>query len=76
LTSYGNRSGRSGVVAFEVGEDRRSIAVQFKDGSRYTYTEASVGNAHLGVLIGLAYAGQGLNRYINKNVKYRYASRG
>jgi hypothetical protein len=60
---YRNLSGNSGVAAFEISPD--SIAVQFRTGTVYWYTERSVGAVHLNELKRLAIRGEGLSTYIS-----------
>lgn len=71
--AYGNRGGNSGVVAFQAGPD--FIRVKFHDDCIYLYTYASAGEANIERMKELAYAGQGLNGYINRHVRNRYAAR-
>jgi hypothetical protein len=69
---YANLSGRSGVVSWEETDD--SIEITFRDGSRYLYTRESLGSMDaVNILKGYADAGRGLNGYITKYVKKRYA---
>jgi hypothetical protein len=52
-----------------------AIEVTFGDGSVYTYTVESVGRDDLAGMILLAKAGAGLNSFINKYVRFKYASK-
>ena len=70
MPNYANTSGRSGVVAYEEGDD--SITVSFRDGSSYLYTYQSAGQANVEHMKSLAHGGNGLNAFINRNVKYSY----
>jgi hypothetical protein len=70
---YKNLGGSSGVAAFEVSND--SITVQFKDGSVYLYNYNSTGNRNIEHMKALAVAGQGLNSFIGRFVRKRYAQR-
>lgn len=86
---YANKSGRSNVVFFHVtrkplapsisfggglgSRDELVIEVEFGDGSIYGYSESSAGASNVQKMIQLANAGQGLNAWINKNVRKRYA---
>lgn len=63
FTRYQNRSGNSGVMAYEIVED--GIRVRFVDGATYTYTFESAGRVH----------GEGLSGYIATHVRHRYASK-
>ena len=73
LDRYLNLSRNSGVTNYELGSG--SIAVEFKDGSAYLYTDSSAGEEHIRRLQALAIAGRGLNSYISRFVKRRYASK-
>lgn len=65
-----NLSGKSGVVAYEIGSD--FIRVQFKDGSVYLYIYENPGKFDVEKMKELARQGSGLNSYINKQVKNNY----
>jgi len=73
MNKYLDLSGDSGVAGYEIGGD--SITVLFKDGSVYLYTSASAGHANIETMKGLATSGDGLNAYINRNVKKNYAAK-
>lgn len=74
MPAYKNLGGNSGVASWEEGDDW--IEVAFKDGSKYLYTQSSLGSIDaVNILKGIADSGQGLNAYINKYVKKRYASK-
>ena len=62
MKRYGNLSGNSGVVAYEIGPD--FIRVWFTDGDPYKYTIATAGAFHVAQMKKLAIAGQGLSGYI------------
>ncbi|WP_199725323.1 hypothetical protein [Gemmobacter lutimaris] len=49
--------------------------IVFKDGAIYRYTSLSAGQANIDRMIVLARAGDGLNQFINRAVKTRYAER-
>ncbi|MEZ0601792.1 hypothetical protein ACAX43_06505 [Paraburkholderia sp. IW21] len=66
MERYRNLSGDSGVEAYEIGDD--FVAVRFKPGVVYWYTEASVGVKHVATLKRLAQRGQGLSTYISQHV--------
>ena len=71
MQRYSNRSGESGVVAYDIGKD--SITVKFAGGVSYVYTDASAGAAHIARMRELASAGRGLSTYISQHVHERYA---
>ena len=73
MEKYRNSSGKSGVNAFEVGND--FIVVQFTKGGTYLYNYAKTGSYHVDEMVKLARTGCGLNGYINSNVKYSYAQK-
>lgn len=70
MEKYMNLSGKSGVVAYEIGSD--FIRVQFKDGSVYLYIYENPGKFDVEKMKELARQGSGLNSYINKQVKNNY----
>jgi len=70
MEAYANLGGDSNITAYEIGPNY--IAVQFADGSIYRYTDASAGPDNVATMKSLARAGQGLNSFINKNVRYKY----
>jgi hypothetical protein len=70
---YDNRSGESGVVAYEFGAGR--ITVQFIDGSVYLYDAERPGAEAVAEMQRLAQAGQGLSTYISRRVRDCYAKK-
>ncbi|HOM61620.1 MAG TPA: hypothetical protein PLP49_09360 [Anaerohalosphaeraceae bacterium] len=73
MKPYRDVNGDSGVSGYEDGSDY--IRVQFKEGSVYLYTYASAGFQNIEQMKKLAAAGDGLNAFINKNVRKRYAKK-
>lgn len=73
MVSYKDINGDSGVLGFEISNDR--IIVEFKGGSQYLYSYASAGQIHIEKMKVLAQNGDGLNSYINKNVRTKYEKR-
>lgn len=73
MQQYKNLGRDSNVKAFEIGSDH--ISVQFQDTKVYVYTYASAGQINIEQMKKLALTGQGLNAFINKHVKKRYASK-
>ena len=72
MKRYRNRGGDSGVVAYEIGPT--SITVKFSD-AVYLYTYQSAGRANIERMKRLAIAGEGLNSFINRCVRKRYAKK-
>jgi len=70
---YRNLGGNSGVFAFDIGSN--TIKVQFKDGSIYLYNYSATGMSEVERLKDLALSGQGLNSYISKYIKKKYAAK-
>jgi hypothetical protein len=68
---YANRSGNSGVVAYEIAAD--SITVKFRDGDKYLYTYGSAGAGNIDEMKQLAIRGAGLSGFISANVRDKYA---
>ncbi|HZY19083.1 MAG TPA: hypothetical protein VFE82_11420 [Ramlibacter sp.] len=62
MTPYRNLSGHSGVVAYEVRPG--AIAVRFRGGHTYLYTQASAGEEAVAQMQRLARAGRGLSTFI------------
>ncbi len=73
MERYRDIDGDSGVTGYENGPDY--IRVQFSDGSVYLYTYASAGPNNIEEMKRLAVADDGLNAFINKNVRKRYAKK-
>lgn len=73
MEKYQNLSGKSGVSAFEIGDD--NIKIQFSDYSMYLYTYSSAGRENIETMKMLAKSGKGLNSYISRVVKKLYASK-
>jgi len=71
MKRYSNRSGSSGVSAYEIGSD--FITVKFSGTFRtYTYSYRKAGSNHVENMKRLAQSGSGLNSYINRHVKNLY----
>ena len=73
MERYKNIDGDSGVTGFEIGNDY--IKVWFNN-DWYRYTYASAGSQNIEQMKNLAKAGDGLNAFINKNVRKSYESKG
>jgi len=70
---YKNNDRDTGVVAYQPGTG--NIAVQFRDGSVYLYTDDSAGKTAINAMKRLAKRGSGLTTYINQHVKDRYVAK-
>ena len=73
FTRYGNVGGNSGIAAFQYGEGY--IRVQFSSGAIYRYTYESAGASNIEQMIILANQGQGLNSFINREVRHLFEER-
>jgi hypothetical protein len=73
MERYKDIDGDSRVAGYEIGPDY--IRVKFSDGSVYLYTYASAGSNNIEEMKRLAAAGEGLNAFIIKNVRKRYAKK-
>ena len=73
MEQYRNIDGDSGIAEFEIGPDY--IRVKFIGGSVYLYTYVSAGSQNIEQMKRLAVAGNGLNAFINKNVRKSYAQK-
>lgn len=71
MAKYANRGGDSGITDYECGKDY--IQVSFRDGSVYVYTAESAGVENIEQMKRLAQEGEGLNSYINRYARKRYA---
>lgn len=68
---YADIDNDSGVNGFEINAD--SITVWFTGTARpYTYSYESAGRDHVETMKRLAKSGDGLNSYINRNVRNKY----
>jgi hypothetical protein len=68
---YRNFGGNSSVVKYSLGSD--NIVVEFKDGARYLYTYSSTTPRLVEHMKLLARKGRGLNSFISRTIKKRYA---
>lgn len=74
MRRYKNRSGRSGIQAFESGPE--FIRIRFRDEDLiYIYNYTQPGKTDVEVMKRLAEAGRGLSTYISRYVRERYAHR-
>lgn len=73
MQRYEDKTGNSGIAAFEIADV--SILIEFKDGGLFRYDNDSTGRAQVEKMKKLARAGSGLNTFINKHVRNRYAAK-
>ncbi len=73
MKKYRDIDGNSGVDAYSF--DDESITVKFKNGGIYLYTYDSTGIENIEEMKELAESGDGLNAFINRYVRSRYASK-
>ena len=67
MQPYRDKHGDSGIVAYETGPE--SITVRFHQGGTYLYDGVKPGARHVAEMKRLAWAGEGLNTYINQHVR-------
>lgn len=70
MKPYKNRSGNSGVKAYESGPG--FIKVLFAEGTVYVYSYVIPGKTHVDRMQSLADKGKGLSTYIAQKVKEHY----
>ena len=73
MAAYKNLGGDSGIDSYEIAGD--SITGTFSDRSVYRYNYASAGRDNIEHMKTLAVAGEGLNAFINTNVKKMYVAK-
>lgn len=75
MEKYMNYGGDSNIDMFEIGSDQ--IIVVFKSGKErnYLYNYSIPGKYHVEKMKELAEAGQGLNSYINNEIRTKYADK-
>ncbi|MCY3627003.1 MAG: hypothetical protein OXG88_05125 [Gammaproteobacteria bacterium] len=66
MQTYANNGGNSGIFGYENGD--AFIIVEFEE-YLYKYSHVKPGKTHVEKMKELAQVGQGLNTYINQNVK-------
>lgn len=71
MNDYRNEGGGSGVARFELGVD--SITIEYSSGATYLYNVESAGREAIDTMKQLAEAGKGLNSFIGKHVRGKYA---
>jgi hypothetical protein len=70
MEKYKDLNGDSAIIGYEIGNT--SIKVLFNTGKTYTYSYSKAGKMHVENMKSLAILGNGLNAYINKNVRKLY----
>ncbi len=75
MKRYGNLSGSSGVVAYEVKDKGSSIVLKFQGGDAYLYDGRKPGKRDVLEMIRLAHEGRGLSTYVSQHVRERYAEK-
>jgi hypothetical protein len=70
---HGDRTTRSGVVAYEIHDD--AIDIEFANGDVYRYDTTKPGPVDVEMMKRFARAGRSLATYISKYVKDRYAAK-
>ena len=73
MKRYKNLGGNSGIVAYESGED--FIRVKFSDSSIYRYNYTKPGPNEVERMKQLAEKGHGLNSFISRVIRKRYAAK-
>ena len=73
MIKYKNKSGKAGIISFEIGKSQ--INIQFADGSIYRYTDASCGAENIAQMKQLAGTGEGLTTFINQHVRKDFAEK-
>jgi hypothetical protein len=73
MKPYGNKSGISGISAYEYDDD--SITIMFEDHSIYHYTYKSSGKVIIEIMKKIADNGIGLTTFINQHVRGSYAKK-
>lgn len=68
---YEDRTGRSGVARYRIGDN--FILIEFKNGGAYRYDFTTPGRKHVKAMQKLAASGDGLATYINQHVRENYA---
>ncbi|HKE48367.1 MAG TPA: hypothetical protein VKB52_09905 [Rhodanobacteraceae bacterium] len=72
MKPYGNKSGGSGILAYEV--EPEAIVIRFANGT-YRYTYEKPGQFEVEKMKRLAESGKGLASYISRFVGERYADK-
>jgi hypothetical protein len=70
MKKYANKSGTSGVIAYDT--ESEAICIRFDGGAIYKYTYGSAGKTRVEKMKKLAELGEGLATYISRYVKEAY----
>ena len=73
MPEYANLNGRSGIRWYDESPD--AIVITFDDGHVYRYDASEPGPGVVDRMKHLAASGRGLNGYISRAVRQRYAAR-
>jgi hypothetical protein len=73
MHTYQNKSGNSGVLAYEIFD--HAIHIEFTDGGIYRYSYEKPGPMAVEKMKKLARDGSGLATYINQHVREEYEQR-
>lgn len=73
MNKYKSLQGKSGVEAYEIGEN--SIRIRFQGGETYLYNEEKPGKLKVEKMKKLAESGSGLSTYISQQVRGNYAEK-
>lgn len=73
MERYRNISRKSGIASFEISAD--SITIRFTTGATYLYNYAATGERNIEQMKILARRGMGLNSFIGKVVKNKFAAK-
>ena len=73
MEPYLDRSGTSGIAAYEIRDE--AIVLRFKQGGTYLYDWSKPGWRHVEAMKLRAKAGRGLTSYVNRHVRENYAAR-
>ena len=70
MKRYANRSGNSGVYAYDVQPD--GLVVVFTSGAKYKYFRSALGEGRYQMAVSRAVNGNGLNSYLIKSCSGTY----
>lgn len=73
MERYKNLSGDSNISEYEIGGDY--IKAKFIDSSVYLYNNLSAGSQNIEEMKRLAVIGRGLNGFMSRHVRKKYASK-